>query len=95
MAAAATARIPSTTARIIRPLLTGVFAAGVGAAGAFGGGTGAAGSADDGAFATVQIPRCVVALRDDISGITINTDQKSVDDVVSEILNALKYLTNL
>ena len=41
-----------------------------------------------------QIPRCVAALRDDISGITINTDQKSVDDVVSEILNALKYLAN-
>ncbi len=39
-----------------------------------------------------QIPRCVAALRDTISGITINTDQKSVDDVVSEILTCLKIL---
>lgn len=36
-----------------------------------------------------QIPRCVAALRDDISGIRIDTDQKSVDAVAEEILTYL------
>ena len=41
---------------------------------------------DKGCWCYRQISRCVAALRDDISGIKLNTEHKSTDGMVSEIL---------
>lgn len=41
---------------------------------------------DENCWCYRQIPRCVAALRDEIHGIRINTEQKSLDEVVAEIL---------